>query len=83
MNSDEHDWDALLDIYDKNFYFLDSIWKLIHNLMNLSTIKDIEDFVNRTLLKSLTFTLETQIIKKLNINIYIQDINQYQRILSR
>ena len=50
---------------------------VIHNLMNLSTIKDIKDFINGTLLKSLTFTLETQIMTKLNINIYIQDINQF------
>ena len=49
---------------------------VIHNLMNISTIKDINDFINETLLKSLTFTLETQNIKKLNINIYIQDLNQ-------
>ena len=49
---------------------------VIHNLMNLSTVKDINDFIRDTLLKSLTFTLETQNIKKLNINIYIQDINQ-------
>ena len=49
---------------------------VIHNLMNLSTVKDINDFISDTLLKSLTFALEIQNIKKHNINIYIQDINQ-------
>lgn len=49
---------------------------VIHNLMNLSTVEDIKDFINETLLKSLTFKLESQNIKKLSMNIYIQDINQ-------
>ena len=51
---------------------------VIHNLMNISSLDDINKFVNDVLLKSLTFSLEKQRNKKLGIDIYIQNINQYK-----
>ena len=49
---------------------------VIHNLMNISTIEGINQFIHEVLLKSLTFSLEIQTNKKLGIDIYIQNINQ-------
>ena len=37
---------------------------VIHNLMNITTIKGINDFIHNILLKSLTFSLETQSMSK-------------------
>ena len=51
---------------------------VIHNLMNISTFEDINKFVNEVLLKSLTFSLEKQTSKRLGIDIYVQNINQYK-----
>ena len=51
---------------------------VIHNLMNISSLDDINKFVNDVLLKSLTFSLEKQRNKKLWIDIYIQNISQYK-----
>ena len=50
---------------------------VIHNLMNISTLDGINKFVDDVLKKSLTFSLEKQTYKKLGIDIYIQNINQY------
>ena len=50
---------------------------VIHNLMNISTLDGIKKFVDDVLKKSLTFSLEKQTNKKLGIDIYIQNINQY------
>lgn len=50
---------------------------VIHNLMNISTLDGINKFVDDVLKKSLTFSLEKQTNKKLGIDIYIQNINQY------
>ena len=50
---------------------------VIHNLMNISTLDGIKKFVDDVLKKSLTFSLEKQTYKKLGIDIYIQNINQY------
>jgi len=49
---------------------------VIHNLMNISSVEGIEKFIHDVLLKSLTFNLKMQIIKKNGINIYSQIINQ-------
>ena len=37
---------------------------IIHNLMNISTVKEIKQFIDNTLLKSLTFSLEPQSMGK-------------------
>ena len=52
---------------------------IIHNLMNISKSKDIEKFVKDTLLKSMTFSLESQTIEdhedsKYNLTVYVQNI---------
>ena len=49
---------------------------VIHNLMNISSVEGIEKFIHDVLLKSLTFNLKMQNIKKNGINIYSQIINQ-------
>ena len=50
---------------------------VIHNLIDISTLDGINKFVDDVLKKSLTFSLEKQTYKKLGIDIYIQNINQY------
>ena len=50
---------------------------VIHNLIDISTLDGINKFVDDVLKKSLTFSLEKQTNKKLGIDIYIQNINQY------
>ena len=52
---------------------------VIHNLMNSSQVKDIENFVNDTLLKSMTFSLNPHHVddhedKKYNVTVYDQII---------
>ena len=52
---------------------------IIHNLMNINKTEDIETFVKDTLLKSMTFKLETHFIedhqdKKYNLTVYDQMI---------
>ena len=52
---------------------------VIHNLMNSSQVKDIENFVNDTLLKSMTFSLNPRHVddhedKKYNVTVYDQII---------
>lgn len=37
---------------------------IIHNLMNISTVKEIRQLIDNTLLKSLTFSLEPQSMGK-------------------
>ena len=49
---------------------------VIHNLMNISTVEGIKKFIKEVLLKSLTFSLEEQIIKH-KVNIYIQNLDKH------
>jgi len=62
---------------------VDSIEKrkliVIHNLMNIKKLQDIEKFINEILLKSLTFSLEKQFVEdhndsKFNLFVYNQTI---------
>ena len=52
---------------------------VIHNLMNISKVKDIENFVNDTLLKSMTFSLKARYVEDhedsiYNVTVYDQKI---------
>lgn len=55
---------------------------VIHNLMNISTVKDIKTFIEEKLLRSLTFELESQSMGKSDNfddsdkSVYIQTINE-------
>ena len=47
---------------------------VIHNLMNITDINGINKFIDKVLLKSLTFSLTVQKNEKLGINIYKQNL---------
>ena len=52
---------------------------VIHNLMNISNVKDIEKFVKDTLLKSMTFSLEARYVEDPDDIIY--DVTVYDQII--
>ena len=75
----------LKDIVRKNNNDHTSFYKkliVIHNLYNLKNIKEIDDFIAKTLLKSFTFKLEKikgdifEDVKQGNIYVYRQNINE-------
>ena len=53
---------------------------VIHNLMNITEVEDIKNFVNEVILRSLTFKLESQSMRK-NENYDDSDKNVYIQIL--
>ena len=52
---------------------------VIHNLMNISKVKDIENFVNDTLLKSMTFSLKARYVEDHEDSIY--NVTVYDHII--
>jgi len=56
---------------------------VIHNLMNIEKSKDIKKYINETLFKSLTFSLEKSFVKDYenpdyNFYIYLQKMEDYE-----
>ena len=52
---------------------------VIHNLMNISNVEDIDKFVKDTLLKSMTFSLEARYVEDHEDSIY--DVTVYDQII--